>query len=238
MWSGENRVGRVVLGIRDELVNALAAETPACAAGYTLAAVDGVDGSGKTVFATAYAAALERLGRRVVLIHADDFLNLREVRHRLGRHSPEGFWLDSYDYASLARHVLAPFGPQGDGVYRAAATDHGRDVRLDAPPVHAAPGTVCIVEGMFLHRRELARRWDYSVFLDVPFTETARRMALRDGTPEDPDDPGMRRYVGGQRLYFADASPWLHATRVVDNADPQAPRIVQARASRGPGRRQ
>jgi uridine kinase len=227
----------MALGIRDQLVNALAAETPACASGYMLVAVDGVDGSGKTTFATAYAAALKKLGRSVVLIHADDFLNLRAVRHRRGRHSPEGFWLDSYDYPSLARHVLAPFGLQGDGVYRAAATDHGRDVRLDAPLVHAAPGTVCIVEGMFLHRRELARRWDYSVFLDVPFTETARRMALRDGTPENPDDPGMRRYIGGQRLYFADASPWMHATRVVDNADPQAPRIVQAHASPGPGGR-
>lgn len=211
---------------RDELIGALAAETPASGPGFTLVAVDGVDGSGKTTFAAAYAVALAALGHPVVLIHADDFLNLRAVRHRRGRDSPEGFWLDSYDYAALERDVLVPFGPQGDGAYRAAASDHRLDVPVDFPRVQAGSGTLCIVEGMFLHRDELAPRWDYSVFLDVPFAETARRMALRDGSSADPEHPGMGRYVQGQRLYFADASPWLRATRVVDNTDPAAPRLM------------
>ena len=95
--------------------------------------------------------------------------------------------------------------------------------------MQAGPGTVCILEGMFLHRRELSGRWDYSVFLDVPFTETARRMALRDGTPANPMDPAMRRYVRGQQLYFAAAIPWLSASRVVDNTDPSAPRVIRPR---------
>ncbi|WP_205786729.1 uridine kinase [Specibacter cremeus] len=219
----------VVELVETKLVETLAAETPRRPDGYTLVAVDGVDGSGKTTFAGAYAAALDSVGRHAVVVHADDFLNLRAVRHRRGRHSPEGFWLDTYDYDALVRDVLEPFGPGGDGVHRAAATDHCRDARLDPEPVQAPPGTVCIVEGMFLHRRELAGRWDYSVFLDVPFTETARRMAARDGTPADPGHPGMRRYVEGQRLYFTEASPWLRASRVVDNTDPAAPRFTAAR---------
>jgi len=205
------------------LLRQLAAETPIRPEGFTLVAVDGVDGSGKTTFAAAYAEALLALGHPVVLIHADDFLNLRAVRHCRGSDSPVGFWLDTYDYVALERDVLIPFGPGGDGGYRAAATDHRRDAAVDSPLVQARPGSVCIVEGMFLHRRELAWRWAYSVFLDVPFTETARRMAARDGTPRDPGHPGMRRYVEGQRLYFADSKPWLRATRVVDNTDPLAP---------------
>lgn len=39
-----------------------------------------------------------------------------------------------------------------------------------------------IFEGMFLHRDGLHDIWDRSVFLDVPFAETARRMAARDGS--------------------------------------------------------
>ncbi|WP_202813523.1 uridine kinase [Arthrobacter sp. ERGS1:01] len=223
----------VELGPVVELVETLAAETPHGHRGFTLVAVDGVDGSGKTTFAGTYAAALRAHGRPVVVVHADDFLNLREVRHRRGRASPEGFWLDTYDYAALERCVLAPFGPQGNGVYRAASSDHRLDVAVDSPPVRARRGTVCVVEGMFLHRGELAGRWDYSVFLHVPFTETARRMALRDGSPGDPEHPAMRRYVRGQRLYFADSSPWLRATRVVDNTDPAAPFFASS-ASAGP----
>jgi uridine kinase len=52
--------------------------------------IDGVDGVGKTVF------------------H-----NPRAVRHSRGRSSPEGFWLDTYDYTALRRRVLDPFGPGG-----------------------------------------------------------------------------------------------------------------------------
>jgi uridine kinase len=216
--------GRGPVGMaRLALLRQLAAETPFQLEAFTLVAVDGVDGSGKTTFARAYMEALSALGHPVVLIHADDFLNLPAVRHRRGRESPEGFWLDSYDYSALERDVLIPFGPGGDGGYRAAATDHRCDVAVVSAREQALRGTVCIVEGMFLHRRELAWWWDYSIFLDVPFAETARRMAVRDGTPSNPDHPGMRRYVEGQRLYFVDSSPWLRATRVVDNTDPSAP---------------
>lgn len=192
--------------------------------GFALAAVDGVDGSGKSTFADAFADELRRQGRAVVLIRADDFHHLREVRYRRGRDSPEGFWLDSYDYESLERDVLEPFGPDGDGRYRAAAIDLSRDCRVNSPLRTARPGTVAVVEGLFLHRDELAHRWDYSVFLDVPFELTAARMAARDGTPADPKHPEMRRYVEGQRLYFRACAPWARADLIIDNSDAQWPR--------------
>lgn len=61
---------------------------------------------------------------------------------------------------------------------------------------------------MFLHRDELADRWDWSVCLDVPFTETARRMAARDGTHpiRASDDEAVR---GGS----ADLARFVPATR-------------------------
>lgn len=59
-------------------------------------AVDGVDGVGKTTFAAELAALLRARGRAAVQVSADDFLHCRAVRHRRGRDSPAGFWLDSY----------------------------------------------------------------------------------------------------------------------------------------------
>lgn len=84
-----------------------------------------------------------------------------------------------------------------------------------------------MVEGMFLHRDELVSFWDTSVFLDVPFTETAARMAARDGSSPDPDHPTMRRYIGGQRLYFEAVRPWERATFVVDNSDFTSPKVIR-----------
>lgn len=203
----------------------LAYEVPRRPEHFTLVGVDGVDGSGKTTFARALAIELQRLNAPVVLIHVDDFHNLRAARYRLGRESPEGFWLDSYDYHALRRDVLHPFGPGGNGRYRPIATDLETDSYIRVDQRQAQIGTVAIVEGMFLHRDELAKHWDYSIFLDVPFSETATRMANRDGSPNDPEHPQMRRYVQGQRQYFQTCEPWSRATRIVNNSNWNHPRI-------------
>lgn len=210
---------------------------PSPSSRFVLVAVDGPDGSGKTTFAEQLALELREQRRVAVVIHADHFLHLSDIRYRRGRWSPEGFWLDSYDYAALQRDVLTPLGADGDGRYRTAAIDPHRDLVVTPEPQEATTGTVAIVEGLFLHRDSLSGCWDYSIFLDVPFAVTARRMADRDGSPADPDHPQMRRYVEGQRLYYRSCRPWLRATRIVDNSDPQTAKfLTREEANQRPSR--
>jgi len=54
-----------------------------------LIAIDGVDGSGKSTFTEALSRHI--VGMPVIVIHADDFLHLKSVRHCKGRNSPQGF---------------------------------------------------------------------------------------------------------------------------------------------------
>lgn len=190
-------------------------------------AIDGPDGSGKTHFADALADLLRGQHRPVVRISLDDFHNTREIRYRLGRDSPEGFWSDSYDYHRFDTDVLTPFRPGGSQRYRTACHDISTDAILNPEPEVAAPGTVLVVDGIFLHRNELASEWDVSVFLDVPFTETARRMALRDGSHPDPDHPTMRRYVEAQRRYFRECQPQQQATILIANDDYESPVVLR-----------
>jgi len=82
---------------RGDFFDFLARAVPSRGVSPVLVAIDGVDGSGKSMFAKNLAEAIERNGRPTVVVHVDDFHNLSEVRHRRGRESPEGFWLDSYD---------------------------------------------------------------------------------------------------------------------------------------------
>jgi hypothetical protein len=79
-----------------------------------------------------------------------------------------------------------------------------------------------------LHRDELVAAWDLSVFLHAPFTVTAQRMALRDGTHPDPDHPDMHRYVQAQHIYCAACAPQERATVLVDNTDFRRPRILRS----------
>ncbi|MDR7173001.1 uridine kinase [Nocardia kruczakiae] len=198
--------------------------TEGATSGRTLVAIDGVDGSGKTTFT---AELVRRLHTRpVIVLHADDFLNPSAVRHARGRRSPHGFWLDSYNYPALCRDALDPLRPGGDGWYRTASYDPDSDTVVRPSPRWAPRNAIVVVEGMFLHRDELADIWDTSVFLDVPFDVTVARMAERDGTHPDPAHETVRRYVDGQRLYFARSQPWSRAGIVIDNTRYDQPNIV------------
>lgn len=213
---------------RRELLRTIAAEIQKATSRFTLVAVDGVDGSGKTTFAHELARFLEQLHHNVLVIHLDDFLNVRQTRHRLGKDSAEGFWLDSYDYERFELNVLHAFGKDGTGRFRKKSMDLATDSLLEEPWQQAIAGTTVIVEGMFLHRDNLAKFWDFSIFLDVPFNITAARMAQRDGSSANPEDPSMRRYVEGQKLYFAACQPWSKATVVINNSDPSKPLRIDA----------
>jgi uridine kinase len=180
-----------------------------------LVAVDGVDGSGKTTFASQVAARYAELGRTAHVVHLDDFLNPRAIRYRLGRDAPEGYFRDTYDLDAFMAGVIEPLSDRGGHAIRFRAFDYRRDSPIQEEPILVPAGAVVIVEGMFLHRDELVDLWDVSVFLDVPFDVSVRRMADRDGTSPNPDDPSVRRYVEGQRIYLARCKPARRATHVV-----------------------
>lgn len=182
-----------------------------------LVGVDGVDGAGKTVLADELAAVLRQQGRAVVRISVDSFHRPRAERHRLGRDSPSGFWLDSFDYDRLRADVLEPLGPGGGRRFRRAAHHLRTDAVLEPAWEQAPPGAVVVVDGLFLHRDELAGWWAFSLWLDVPFEVSVDRMAARDGSVADPSHPSLRRYVEGQRLYLAACDPAARASVVLDN---------------------
>jgi uridine kinase len=190
-------------------------------------AVDGVDGAGKTTFADELGRVLEAHGRPTIRASVDGFHNPRAARYRLGRASPEGFFADSYDYATLRAALLDPLGPGGSGRYRVAAFDHRTDLPVAAPLEQATPGAILVLDGIFLLRPELRSCWDYSIFLEVGFDVSIARGAARDHGSPDPDAPENRRYVEGQRLYLRTCEPRRHATVVIDNRDLAAPFIVR-----------
>ncbi len=190
--------------------------------------IDGTHGAGKTHFAHDLARCLRSDHHHpVVTVSIDGFHQPTSVRYQRGRDSPGGFWADSYDYPRFHADVLDPFAPNGSRRYRTAAYDHATNTVLHPPYQTAQPNTVLIVDGIFLHRDELVDAWDFTVFLDVSFTETVRRMAARDGTPADPEHPRMRRYVEAQRRYIAGHRPQQRATLLIDNNELGRPRIIR-----------
>lgn len=185
-----------------------------------------MDGAGKTTLADALAGRLGAGAVPVIRASVDGFHNPRATRYRLGRGSPEGFFRDSYDYGALRRVLLDPLSPGGSLRYRTAVFDHRADSPVQVAEERAIPGSVLIVDGIFLHRPELRGYWDFSVFLDVRFEISIPRGAQRGEGSADPLDPSNRRYVEGQQLYLRECDPKAHATVVVSYDDLSAPYVL------------
>ena len=188
--------------------------------------VDGVDGAGKSIFSDELAGVLRESGKTVIRASVDSFHHPKSVRYRQGRDSPQGFFEDSYDYASLVTLLLRPLSAEGSRRFRRAAFDHRGDAPVVAPEEEAPLGAILVLDGIFLHRAELRAYWHYSVFLDVPFHVSIPRGAQRGEGSADPLAPSNRRYVEGQSIYLATCNPRQRASVIVDNETLAAPRIV------------
>ena len=184
-------------------------------------AIDGIDAAGKTSLADELAAELRGRGRQVIRASIDGFHNPRAVRYARGPLSPEGYFLDSFNYPLLKQALLDPLGPGGSRVYRAAVFDHRADCALDLPEQIAPQNAVLLLDGVFLFRPELARCFDLKIFVDISFAESLRRALTRDlpslGSLQTIEERYHRRYIPGQMLYFEQCSPHLAAGWRVNN---------------------
>ena len=212
--------------VRRKLLEHIARKSLALERERVIVAIDGVDGSGKTTFADELAAAMATLGQSAIRASVDGFHNSREIRYLRGRSSPEGYFLDSYNYKLLEQDLLLPFR-SGARTVQTARFDHKSNHEITSAFAEPEACSVLLIDGIFLHRDELARFWDLSVFLDVPFVVSYMRMAARDGSNPDPDAPENHRYLEGQRIYLRQCKPQDRATVLIDNADLEAPRIVR-----------
>ena len=193
-------------------------------------AIDGPDGAGKTTLADELAELLA--GKRpVIRAGIDGFHNPRELRYRRGPDSPEGYFLDSFDYEALRALLLDPLGPGGSRRYRRALFDYRADEKVAAPEEEASDDSILLFDGVFLLRPELRVFWDFSIFVRAGFDETLRRAEERDrelmGGAQAVRERYRKRYIPGQELYFRRCAPQDVADVVIDNTDVSQPRLAR-----------
>lgn len=188
-------------------------------------AVDGPDAAGKTTLAHRLAEAVPV---PVVRASVDGFAATPAVRHRQGRLSPEGCYLDGTDLPSLVQRLLVPFGSGARTVVtsvRDARTDDTTVVSADMPE-----RAVLVVDGVFLLRPSLRPHWTLAVHLHVTPEESLRRGVERDadlmGSATSAEECYRRRYLPAQELYRAECRPERQADVVLDMADPARPSVV------------
>ena len=216
---------------RKQLINNLATDIIGISKNHPVrVAIDGVDAAGKTFLADELAGKLINHDRQVIRASIDGFHNPAPKRLARGALSPEGYYLDSFDYKGLLKYLLEPLGPGGDLMFRRRIYDYRSDSYVDSPYQEADPDSILIFDGVFLLRPEIREYWDYSIFLVVNFDTSLERAKVRDsglfGSEELVYKRYQSRYIPGQRIYLSQANPEQWATIVIDNNDHALPKLI------------
>ena len=196
-------------------------------------AIDGIDAAGKTTLADALARRMDRTGRTIIRASIDGFHRPRSDRYARGGDTPLGYYEDSFDYDRLVDLLLAPLSQDPPGCFRRRAFDYRTDAPVDAEAEVCPRNAVLLFDGVFLFRPAVNAWWDYRIFLDASFEVALQRAVARDAGRMGGDVAAQRRYrqryYPGQRLYFDRVDPKRLADIVIQNDDPAAPRLIEAR---------
>jgi uridine kinase len=167
--------------------------------GFALVAIDGAGGSGKSTLAAEVAARLRSPGQ---VVHGDDFYRPMPPRARLLLSPAEGY--DQYvDWQRLRDQVLIPLAAGADARYERYDWRAGQ---LAAGEPRRVPRSgVVIVEGVYTARRELARYYDLTAWVDTPRDVCLRRLDER-GHDHGPGN-WNRRWRAAEDHYIAATQP-------------------------------
>jgi uridine kinase len=188
--------------------------------------IDGVTASGKTTLADDLAQVIHDAGRPVIRVSVDDFHRPSTERYARGRLSPDGYYLDAFDYQKLRERLLLSPGPGGNRRYVTAVHDQASDSPIGTPEERTAPThSVVLIDGVFLFRPEINYLWDYRIFLDVDLAIAYERGVSRDhewiGSRAKAQERYESRYIPAERLYLEQVHPEKLADVVISNTHPQ-----------------
>jgi len=202
----------------------------------TLIAVDGVDGSGKSRFADALAAACGREGLPAAVVRVDDF---RRPVDWAATPAPAdeaaAYYERYYDFADLD----ACLGAFLDGADRVTIPrfDSARGDLDGEQALSFGDAPLCIVEGVFVLRARAAAGAPL-VTLEVGAAEARRRILERDAARgrslEEIERRLDRRYLPAQERYRLELDPRARADVLIDNDRWERPRLLRREVARFP----
>jgi len=153
-----------------------------------LIAIEGFGGSGKTTFAEKLKKALGN----TYIIHIDDFV----IKEKINDFSPDK---TDFDRARLKQQVLAPASQNLSVVYQQLKWAENK---LSAP-IRIPKSDFLIVEGISSYHPDIAKYYDYKIWVNVPIELATRRGKLKDAGNENEKywDLWARSDLAYQRKY-------------------------------------
>jgi len=183
-----------------------------------LVGVSGIDGSGKGFISERLADNLQRRGLRVARIGIDPWQN-PQSRRLSSRDSGRHFYEHAIRWHDLFDRVIDPLVATRsiDTVETVIRTDVDR---YFPKQYRFNDVDVVLLEGIFLFRRDLARRFDARLWIDCSFATALARAQARNQegrSPAEIDRDYGNIYFAAQNLHFALDAPREHAHLILRN---------------------
>ncbi len=171
--------------------------------------IDGSTGAGKSTFVENINKNLIAMNFKVQVLHIDDFIHKRNIRYDDLKEQWYCFYYLQWRYDYLRNQVLEPI-KNGQEINKLIEIyDKERD-EYNLEELIVNKGTVVLLEGVFLQKKEIASFLDYIIFLDVPREERLKRVVGRDtyiGAKEEIENKYRTRYFPAEDKYLREYNP-------------------------------
>jgi len=185
-------------------------------------AINGIEGTGKTVFAGKLTKYLNSENINAKQISIDGFHFNKEVRYKQGRDSAKGYYEDSYDEIAFVEKVLVSSQSEIPNITK-ATHDLETDEYLNLKPTEIDNETVLITDGAYLFKSNYRNHWDLKIYLKTSFEIAMKRGIERDkdafGGVDLTKEKFEKRYHKSSRIYLTENEPENIADIIIDNSD-------------------
>ena len=180
----------------------------------TLIGIDGLGGSGKTM----YAYKLQKQLEGSMILHLDDFVHKKEVRYNENYEEWYCYYHLQWRYDYLIQKLLQPLNSGLDVNETIEVYNRETDSYL-LRKIEIPVGTTVIVEGVFLQRPELRPYFKSVIYLELDKETRLKRISDRDiymGNKKEIALKYEQRYFPAEEKYIEQCNP-IALADIVEN---------------------
>lgn len=185
-------------------------------------AINGIEGTGKTVFTEKLTKYLFDRGYNAIHISIDGFHNTQEIRYRQGIDSYMGYYEDAYNENEFIEKVLL-----SSQKVKPFITKRVHDIKMNTvvieDPVEIPHDSIILTDGAYLFKESYKDHWDIKIYLKTDFQTAEKRGIKRDnellGGEQKAKEKYESRYHRSSKYYIENNKPEEQADMIIDNTD-------------------
>lgn len=181
--------------------------------------IDGLGGAGKSAITELLKTQLQNSNYYPVVLHIDDFIYPRYIRYDEFKEEWYCYYNIQWRYDYLIKEILLPVREGIEIDKQVELYEKENDLYI-LEQIKIPQGSILLIEGIFLQRKEIKEYFDYMVYIELPKDIRLSRVINRDTYIGDDKDIKLkyeRRYFPAEDKYIKDYCPAENADFVLEN---------------------